>query len=114
MGGGDIKLLGMIGAFCGIKGVIFSLMGSYCVGSIVGIPLMLVKGQDTKYALPFGPFLLPAPFTLCPRRRRAGAPVIRFYFKVKAPWVAGNVRKGKGHTEGAGAGPSRRRTPVGA
>jgi len=57
MGGGDIKLLGMIGAFCGIKGVIFSLMSGSLIGTIVGIPLMLVKGKDTKYAIPFGPFL---------------------------------------------------------
>jgi leader peptidase (prepilin peptidase)/N-methyltransferase len=57
MGGGDIKLLGMIGAFCGIKGVIFSLISASFIGSIVGIPLMLAKGRDTKYAIPFGPFL---------------------------------------------------------
>lgn len=57
MGGGDIKLLGMIGAFCGIKGVIFSLVSGSVLGTIVGIPLMLAKGRDTKYAIPFGPFL---------------------------------------------------------
>ncbi|MCX5809843.1 MAG: A24 family peptidase, partial [Proteobacteria bacterium] len=57
MGGGDIKLLGMIGAFCGLKGVIFSLMAGSIIGTIVGIPLMLIKGKDTKYAIPFGPFL---------------------------------------------------------
>ena len=57
MGGGDIKLLGMIGAFCGIKGVLFSLMAGSLIGTIVGIPLMLIKGKDTKYAIPFGPFL---------------------------------------------------------
>ena len=57
MGGGDIKLLGMIGAFCGIKGVIFSLMSGSLIGTIIGIPLMLIKKKDTKYAIPFGPFL---------------------------------------------------------
>ncbi|MCX5815602.1 MAG: prepilin peptidase [Proteobacteria bacterium] len=57
MGGGDIKLLGMIGAFCGLKGVIFSLMSGSVIGTLVGIPLMLIKGKDTKYAIPFGPFL---------------------------------------------------------
>lgn len=57
MGGGDIKLLGMIGAFCGIKGVLFSLMSGSIIGTAVGIPLMLIKGKDTKYAIPFGPFL---------------------------------------------------------
>jgi leader peptidase (prepilin peptidase) / N-methyltransferase len=57
MGGGDIKLLGMIGAFCGIKGVIFSLMSGSLLGTMIGIPMMLIKGEDAKYAIPFGPFL---------------------------------------------------------
>ncbi len=57
MGGGDIKLLAMIGAFCGVKGVIFSLMTGSMIGTMVGIPLMLIKGENTKYAVPFGPFL---------------------------------------------------------
>jgi len=57
MGGGDIKLLAMIGAFCGFTGVVFSLVAGSIIGVMVGIPLMLVKGKDTKYAIPFGPFL---------------------------------------------------------
>jgi leader peptidase (prepilin peptidase)/N-methyltransferase len=57
MGGGDIKLLAMIGSFCGLKGVIFSLMAGSVVGTLVGLPLMFVKGENTKYAIPFGPFL---------------------------------------------------------
>jgi leader peptidase (prepilin peptidase)/N-methyltransferase len=57
MGGGDIKLLAMIGAFCGIKGVIFSLMSGSLMGTVVGIPLMLIKREGTRYAIPFGPFL---------------------------------------------------------
>ena len=57
MGGGDIKLLAMIGAFCGAKGVLFSLVSGSLLGTLVGIPLMLIRHADTKYALPFGPFL---------------------------------------------------------
>jgi leader peptidase (prepilin peptidase)/N-methyltransferase len=57
MGGGDIKLLAMIGAFCGLKGVMFSLFAGSFIGALVGIPLMLIKGKDMKYAIPFGPFL---------------------------------------------------------
>jgi leader peptidase (prepilin peptidase)/N-methyltransferase len=57
MGGGDIKLLGMIGAFCGWKGVIFSLVSGSVLGTLVGIPIILAKGQGTRYAIPFGPFL---------------------------------------------------------
>ncbi len=59
MGGGDIKLLAMIGSFSGFKGVLFSLIGGSVVGTLVGIPLMLMKGKEegTRYAIPFGPFL---------------------------------------------------------
>jgi leader peptidase (prepilin peptidase)/N-methyltransferase len=57
MGGGDIKLLAMIGAFTGFKGVLFSLIGGSLIGTLVGIPLMLIKKENTKYAIPFGPFL---------------------------------------------------------
>ena len=59
MGGGDIKLLAMIGSFSGLKGVVFSLIGGSVVGTLVGIPLMLMKGREkgAKYAIPFGPFL---------------------------------------------------------
>ncbi len=59
MGGGDIKLLAMIGSFSGLKGVLFSLIGGSVVGTLVGIPLMLMKGKEEggKYAIPFGPFL---------------------------------------------------------
>jgi leader peptidase (prepilin peptidase)/N-methyltransferase len=57
MGLGDVKLLGMIGAFCGIEGVVFTLVSASCIGTVVGIPLTLIKGEGTKYALPFGPFL---------------------------------------------------------
>jgi leader peptidase (prepilin peptidase) / N-methyltransferase len=62
MGGGDIKLLAMIGSFTGFKGVIFALVGGSIIGTLVGIPLMLIKKENTKYAIPFGPFLSLAAF----------------------------------------------------
>lgn len=57
MGGGDIKLLAMIGAFLGWKAVILTILLSSLLGSVIGIGVMLVKGKDLKYAIPFGPFL---------------------------------------------------------
>ena len=57
MGGGDIKLLGMIGGFLGWKSLIFVLLVSSFLGAIVGIAAMVIKKQDMKYAVPFGPFL---------------------------------------------------------
>ncbi len=57
MGGGDIKLLAMIGGFLGWKSLIFILLFSSLLGAIVGIAAMMIKKQDMKYAVPFGPFL---------------------------------------------------------
>lgn len=57
MGGGDIKLLAMIGAFLGWKSVFITIILSSFIGSIVGIILISIKGKDFKYAIPFGPFL---------------------------------------------------------
>jgi leader peptidase (prepilin peptidase)/N-methyltransferase len=57
MGGGDVKLLAMIGAFLGWKAVILTILLSSLIGSIVGIAVILWKGRDFKYAIPFGPFL---------------------------------------------------------
>jgi leader peptidase (prepilin peptidase)/N-methyltransferase len=57
MGGGDVKLLAMIGAFIGWKGVLFTVLCSSFIGSIVGVTLMLLSSADSKYAVPFGPFL---------------------------------------------------------
>jgi leader peptidase (prepilin peptidase)/N-methyltransferase len=57
MGGGDVKLLAMIGAFLGWKSVILTILLSSFIGSIVGIAIILLKGKDFKYAIPFGPFL---------------------------------------------------------
>ena len=57
MGGGDIKLLAMIGAFIGWKGVVFTIFAASVAGTVLGMIVMLVKGKDLKYAIPFGPFL---------------------------------------------------------
>ncbi len=57
MGGGDVKLLAMIGAFLGWKAVIVTILLSSLIGSITGIFIMVLKGKDSKYAIPFGPFL---------------------------------------------------------
>ena len=57
MGGGDIKLLAMIGAFLGWSSTVFIILISSLLGSIVGVAIMVAKGADSKYAIPFGPFL---------------------------------------------------------
>lgn len=57
MGGGDIKLLAMLGAFIGWKGVLFTIMVSSLLGTVIGGGLMVLGGKSRKFALPFGPFL---------------------------------------------------------
>lgn len=57
MGGGDIKLLAMIGAFIGWQGVFFTIFIASATGSLIGGVLMLFAQKDLKFAVPFGPFL---------------------------------------------------------
>jgi leader peptidase (prepilin peptidase)/N-methyltransferase len=57
MGGGDVKLLAMIGAFLGWESVIITIISSSLIGSITGIIMIAFKGKNFKYAIPFGPFL---------------------------------------------------------
>ena len=76
MGGGDIKLLAMLGAFLGWKSLFFVLFASSMLGAVVGISAMIMKGQDTKYAVPFGPFLSIAAIAYL----FVGADVMKFLF----------------------------------
>jgi leader peptidase (prepilin peptidase)/N-methyltransferase len=57
MGGGDIKLLAMMGAFLGWRSIPFIIFTSSLTGSVIGISLMLIQKKDAKLAVPFGPFL---------------------------------------------------------
>jgi leader peptidase (prepilin peptidase) / N-methyltransferase len=57
MGGGDIKLLAMIGAFLGWTSIPFTLLFASLTGSVIGIGFMIAKGVGRRFALPFAPFL---------------------------------------------------------
>ena len=58
MGGGDIKLLAMIGAAIGWKGVIVTIFLGSLTGTIAGIIIMISSRIiDTKIRIPFGPYL---------------------------------------------------------
>ncbi|MGH7789283.1 MAG: prepilin peptidase [Candidatus Binatia bacterium] len=57
MGGGDIKLLAMIGAFLGWRMIPVTLMIASLSGTAIGLSLMLSRGRSTRMAIPFGPFL---------------------------------------------------------
>jgi leader peptidase (prepilin peptidase)/N-methyltransferase len=57
MGGGDIKMMAMIGAFLGWKSVLLTTFIGSLVGSFFGILLMIFKGIGRKTKIAFGPFL---------------------------------------------------------
>lgn len=60
MGGGDIKLLAMLGAFVGPTGVFTTILVSSLVGSVVGIAWALLarKKNVLLTSIPYGPFLV--------------------------------------------------------
>ncbi len=57
MGGGDIKLLAMIGAFLGWQAIPVVIFLSAVTGSIVGIVALALRGANRHTAIPYGPFL---------------------------------------------------------
>jgi leader peptidase (prepilin peptidase)/N-methyltransferase len=57
MGGGDVKMLAMIGAFLGWKLVLVTLVLSSFAGSLIGVAVIALKRGGMKYALPYGTFL---------------------------------------------------------
>ncbi len=63
MGGGDVKMLAMIGAFLGWQAVILTLVLSSVVGALVGVIVIAVQRGGMKYALPYGTFLSLAALT---------------------------------------------------
>lgn len=57
MGGGDVKMLAMIGAFLGWKLALVTLVLSSVAGSLIGVLVIVFKRGGMKYALPYGTFL---------------------------------------------------------
>jgi leader peptidase (prepilin peptidase)/N-methyltransferase len=57
MGGGDIKLLAMMGAIIGWKGVLFTIFVASAIGTVAGLLVMLKTRTSMKLKVPFGPFL---------------------------------------------------------
>jgi len=57
MGFGDVKLLGGIGAFFGWEAVLFTVLISSFVGSIVGVGIIVAKGREWQSRIPYGPYL---------------------------------------------------------
>jgi leader peptidase (prepilin peptidase)/N-methyltransferase len=57
MGGGDVKLAAMLGAFMGWKLILVALFVAFLVGAVVGVITLARKPKDWDNSLPFGPFI---------------------------------------------------------
>jgi leader peptidase (prepilin peptidase) / N-methyltransferase len=57
IGGGDIKLIGVLGLVLGFQGAFLTLMLASVVGLIVGVIGLLMNKFTRKTAIPFGPYL---------------------------------------------------------
>jgi len=58
LGGGDIKLFGVLGLYLGPIGVIHNIFLSCFLGALVGGGAILVKRMSSNAQLPFGPFII--------------------------------------------------------
>lgn len=77
MGGGDIKLLAMIGAFLGWKPALMTIMVGSLLGSLVGVTLIGARIMKREDYIPFGPFLV------------CGAVVALFFGEILLDWYQG-------------------------
>jgi len=58
MGGGDVKLAAMIGAFLGWRYIIISLFLGFFLGALAGVILIISKIKSREDTVPFGPFIV--------------------------------------------------------
>ena len=75
MGGGDVKLAAMMGAFMGVGGVFGTIFLASLAGSLFGAFLIARGKGSRRTAIPFGTFLAPAAMVLL----LFGEPLYRFY-----------------------------------
>ena len=58
LGGGDIKLYGVLGLLLGLKGIFLNIFLSCFLGSIVGVGMIILFKLDKSKPIPFGPFII--------------------------------------------------------
>lgn len=84
MGFGDVKFLGMIGAFLGWRGALLSLFVACLSGAVIGVLHRLLTREAM---IPFGPFLaLGAVASLFVQ-----APILTFLFETWPEWQRGSA-----------------------
>lgn len=77
MGGGDIKLMAVLGLWFGWEKLLFLMLCSFVGGAFISILLLILKRKGRKDAIPFGPFIaLAAYFTSL-----YGAEIIQWYLR---------------------------------
>ncbi len=57
MGGGDIKLAAMMGAYLGLSLLVTGLFLAFLIGSLISMGLLLSRRRDARDAVPFGPMV---------------------------------------------------------
>lgn len=57
LGGGDVKLMGLVGAVLGLHGVITTILVGSVLGALVGGVLVFGMRKGRRFPIPFGPFL---------------------------------------------------------
>ena len=60
MGYGDFKLLALFGAWLGWQSLPLIILASSLLGALIGIGLIVFRGQDRAKPMPFGPYLAAA------------------------------------------------------
>ena len=80
MGGGDVKLAAMLGAFLGWKTILLALFVAFFLGAAVGTAVIAAKPRDWDRAVPFGPFIA------------IGALLVILWGHVAVGWYAGLLR----------------------
>lgn len=78
MGQGDFKLLALLGAWGGWQILPLVILLSSLTGSILGVVLLRLRGQDRHTPFPFGPFLAIAGWIAV----LWGQPMTAFYFNM--------------------------------
>ena len=58
MGGGDIKLFGVLGIFLGVQATLLTIFFAAFYGSVIGIVGMAIGKVKTGKPIPFGPFIV--------------------------------------------------------
>jgi prepilin signal peptidase PulO-like enzyme (type II secretory pathway) len=78
MGGGDVKLAGLVGLMVGLPLILLALALSFVMGGAVSAVLLSLRVKGRKDAIPFGPFLAAGGLVAF----LWGEPLLRWYLRM--------------------------------